>query len=415
MESKKALCSPIILVLLLLFSGWNIFVIKDSSYFREELTIVNELVDDGGISATDESLEKLKHNLEPELAQLNKISDVRTGETFDQAAEFFNYLTFDRQEHFLERELQSFYDLYLKEMYVNVAETMDEAYQSLDIKKIGEHEIENFELTGAAAETYRNEYARFSDRFDEMVASGEHKQWFFFGKQYFMHSLLFKTVFIHLVIESLILVVLATALISSYEFENRSQLVVYSTKKGRRVMVDKLIASLSVTSILTLSLFAITLGTYFVVFDYTEVWKTSINSGFNWEYNFPYVSWWDLSLSAYLLLGIGLLFICMLLLSVFSFCISVWLKNSYVTFIFFATIFIGLLTFPGYIPGSTNLIFLAGFNLSILLLSPHQWWMGSSGLTMFKYYELSTVIVWSIIYTIICFLSLKRFRKQDIH
>ncbi|MBS4220117.1 hypothetical protein KHA96_17530 [Bacillus sp. FJAT-49711] len=414
LECKKALSSPIILFLLLLFTIWNVFLVYNSSDFKEELEVVNQIAQEYGIAITDESLSRIQEGFAADLAYLNSITEEKGGQTFEHAADFFNQLSYENHDLYTNSELQSFYELQLKEMYVENAKSLDYEYGKFDIKKIGEATIEGYRLTGAAAETLRQEYTTFSTRFEELKQNGEHKQWFFAGKVYRMHSLLFSTFFKHILIEAMILIVLSTALITNFEYENRTQLVMYTARRGRKLMVDKLLASLITTSIITIFLLIVTLGFYFSVFDYSHLWNSSISSGFNWEYNFPYVSWWNFSFLTYLLLAVVVSYVSMLLFSIFTFSLSVLLKNSYFTFIVFSVIFIAFFILPSFLPGSINLKLLAGFNLSSLVLNPQQWWMGSSGLTMFKYYEVGTIFAWSAIFTILCFLSLKKFTKQDI-
>src|SRR5690606_19059189 len=154
----------------------------------------------------------------------------------------------------------------------------------------GEEKVKKYALNGTAANILRKEYKKFAERFEEMVENEEHKQWFFAGKVYFMHSFLFKTIFLHIIIESLLLVILATALIMNYEFESRTHLVTYATRRGRKLVKDKLAASLMIAAILTAIVLAVTLVTYFTIFDYSHMWKTSISSAFNWEYNIPNIA-----------------------------------------------------------------------------------------------------------------------------
>lgn len=413
-ECKKALLSPIIVCLLLLFTGWNIFIIYNASDFKEELPIVNELAGKYGARYTDALLATLDNEITTEVAQMNTITEKKTSQTFAGADDFFDQLTFEEQGRYTEKELDTFYDLFLKEMYRSAAASMDESYAGFDIQKIGESEITKFGLTGSAAETLRKEYEAFADRFATLQQNGEHRSWFFSGQNYHMHSLLFSTVFRHLVIEGMILVVLATALITNFEFEHRNQLVAYTTRRGRTLMADKLVASLLTILAIIIFLSVVTLGTYFTVFDYAHLWKTAISSGFNWENNFPYVSWWNWSFLTYFLMSLVLLFICMLLFSLFTFSISVLVKNSYFTFIIFASLFIAFFLIPGFIPNSTNFMLMSGYTLSTLVLNPHQWWMGTGGLAMFKNYEWMTITVWTIILIALCGFSFKKFARQDI-
>lgn len=413
-ECKKAFTSPIILALLILFSAYNIYLIYDSSDFKEELHVANELAETYGVNITDKSLLKLDQDLQKDLADFNMITDKKSSKTFGSAVEFFDQLRFEDQELYTEDEIRFFHSVYLKEMYAGTAETIDASYKEFDIERIGESEISKYGLSGTAAETLRKQYAKFSDRFDELQENEEHTQWFFTGKQYFMHTLLFKTVFKHIILESIILIVLATALITNYEFENRTHLVSYTAKRGRRLMVDKLAASLIVAMGITTFLLMITLGTYFMVYDYSHLFKSSISSAFNWEKNFPYVSWWNMSFLTYLIFGIILMYVCMLLFSAITFTISFISKNSYYTFFLFGAIFSVLFMLQGFVPTSSNLIFISGFNLSSLVLNPQVWFMSSKGLLLFKNYEFITVSVWTMIIIVLCIFCLKRFKKQAI-
>ncbi|WP_047983747.1 ABC transporter permease [Ornithinibacillus californiensis] len=413
-ECKKALTSPIILFLLLLFTAYNILIVSNSSDFNKELHVANDVANSYGVEITDETLLKMEKDLQEELTHLNNITEEKAGQSFSSAGEFFSQLTYERQEKYSEDQLDSFYTIYLKEMYLDTAKHIDESYQKIDIKELGENNIQNYGLSGAASESLSKQYEKFGNRFDEMKRNMEHKRWFFAGKVYSMHSQLFKQLFLPIIFESIILIVLSTALITNYEFENKAHLVTYATKRGRRLMVDKLVASLAVSTILSVVLLAVALIVYFKVFDYTHLWHSSISSAFNWETNFPYVSWWEMSFLQYLVGAIALFYICMLLFSCSTFAIAVLLKNSYFTFFGFIAIFTILFMLQGFMPKSSNLIFVTGFNLTSLVLNPHQWFMASNGLLVFKYYEVITVLVAVVVITILFVFVMKRFNKQDI-
>lgn len=409
-ECKKALSSPILLALFIVFSAFNIFVIISSSDHKEELKMVNEIIDQYGRDITANSLERLESDIQIDLAELNRM----TASEFTSIHEFFDGLRFEDQEKYNEKQWEFFNRLQLKEMYFNIAKSIDESYGEIDIQKLVEAEINKYNLSGNAAETLLHEYEKFSDRFDEMVQNGEHKQWFFAGKAYFMHSFLFKTVFLHIIIEALLLIVLTTALITTYEFESKTHLVAYSTKRGRKLMKNKLLASVTVATIIAVFLFAITLGTFFTVFDYSHVWNTSISSAFNWEYNFPNVAWWDQSVGVFLIGVIALVFIVLLLFVGLTFAISIAVKNSYISFFLMAALFVLMWLLPSFMPKSSILLFVSAYTLPTLLLAISSAFMGSSGLIMFENFEWMTIGCWTVITIAVSFMSYKRFKKIDV-
>lgn len=409
-ECKKAFKSPILIGLLLLFAAFNVFVIVDNSYFKDELKVVNQLVDKYGRHITDDSLLQFEKDLQDDLVTIKEI----TGQEFQSVYDFLGTLSYEDHDLYSEQDWRFIEQLQLKEMYFDMANDIDASYAMIDIQKVAEGTIAKYGLSGHAEKTLLQEYEKFSQRFEEMKQNEEHKEWFFAGKAYLMHSFLFKTVFLNMVIESLMLIILSTALITNYEFENRTQLVTYGTTRGRRLMKDKLGASVAMAALLTTAILVVTLSTYFIVFDYSNVWGTSINSAFNWEYNFPNVAWWNLSIGQFLSGAIAIVFITMLLFSGLTFTLTTFVKNSYIAAILMATLFVLALLIPGFMPTSSNLLFITSYSLSLLVLNTASSFMGSSGLIMFKNFEWMTTVCWTMITLVLCIFSLKWFNKKDI-
>lgn len=407
---QKALTSPILIGLLLLFIAFNIFVIMNNSYFKDELKVANELIEKYGREITDQSLLQFEKDLQANLIQLKEI----TGQQFSSVYDFVEQLPYEKRELYSEKDWHFIDQLQLKEMYFGMANDIDESYASIDLEKVAANDIARYGLSGNAEKTLLREYDKFSQRFEEMKQNGEHKEWFFAGKAYFMHSFLFKTVFQHIAIEALMLIILSTALITNYEFENRTHLVTYGTAKGRRLMKDKLGASVVMAVLLTTFILVNTLIAYFTVFDYMSLWRTSISSAFNWEYNFPNVAWWDLSVGSFLAGVIVIVYITMLLFSGLTFALTTLVKNSYTAAILMATFFVLALLIPGFMPTSSNLLFITSYNLSVLVLNIPASFMGSSGLVMFKNFEWLTTVCWTMITILFCLFSLKWFSKKDI-
>ncbi|MEJ8545010.1 hypothetical protein [Brevibacillus borstelensis] len=413
-ECKKAFSSPILVALLLLFASFNIFLIFSHSDLKEELQVANELTETYGGKITPESWHRFKQDLQADLVKLNEITRKKSGRDFHSVHEFLDSLHSKDRDLYSRQEWTFFTRLQVKEMYFALANSIDSQYSQLDWRKIAELEVEKYQLSGSAAMALLDGYDQLSQRFEQMKENGEHKQWFLAGKPYRMHSFLFRTMFGHLIFEALILIVLATALISNFEFENGTHLVTYSTKRGRGLMPDKLAASLLTATAITAILLFGTLGAFFSVFDYSSLWGSSISSAFNWEYNLPYVSWWNMSFATFLFCSILLVYACMLLFSAIAFAISLFVKNNYFTFFLCAAGFAIALLLPGFMPSFASLMLITGFNPAVLVMNPHMFFMGNSGLTMFKHYETITVGVWTMIASAFCCISVKTCKKQDI-
>lgn len=410
-ECQKVWKSPIFLVLILVFSAFNIFLIMSNSHMKNELKMANHLADTYGLQITDESLQLFEQDIQKDVDQLQTMTHTKSTSIY----EFLEQTSWDVYNAYSEKDKAFFHELELKEMYLNIAKNMETEYNKLSVEDMAEGTINMYRLSGKAAEMTKKEYEKLSVRLEEIKESGEYKQWAFAGNPYRMHSFLFRSLFRTLVFEALVLIVLATAFITNFEFENKTHLLSYSTKKGRAFMKNKLIASLIVSSIISFLLLAVTLGTYFSVFDYAHLWNSSISSLLNWEYNLPYITWWDMPFIKFLLLVILVLYSCMLLFSAIAFVISVFVKNSYFTFFIFTIFFAVGYLMTGFMPTSSVFLIISAFNLSVIVLNPHMLFSGQSGLgTMFQYFEVITIIVWTFIVLATSIFALKCFNKQEI-
>lgn len=417
-EFKKAIISPIILGLLAVFMVLNIFIISNNGYFRDELKALNKIVDKFGYKINDKMINEFDNYYNDQLNKMNEITSKKTSKTYESVLELFNDNEYSPQGYkggiYNEEEKKFISELNTVEVYYQYLKSIDERYSTIDTASIAESVINSARLSGKAADTLRKEYKKLGNRFEKLKENGEHKNLFFLGKIYKMHSFLFKTLFKVIIFEVMILVVLITASLVNYEFENGTHNLAYSSKRGRKIIVDKLFVSIISSIIITTIIMGLTLLAYFILFDYSGLWNVPISTAFNWEENLPYISWWNMSFAQYLFSAIGVVYICELLFAGITFVISKIIKNSYIVFFIFVIIFGGSILIPGFMPTSSNAIFITGFTPFCLILNPFLWFMGNGSSTVFKYYEIITVGVWSILLIILCTLCIKRFKRESI-
>jgi hypothetical protein len=410
LELKKILTSPIVIGLMVFFIGFNIFIIYSSAPPKEDVRLLNKVIDEYGTLMDGEARGKLKLSYESGLASWNE----KNGTEFKDLSEFFKQMGAN-PDAFPEKEMEKMVELSVQKSLFSTAEGLEGQYNHLDLLKNAETQIKLYGFSGKAAETIREQYKSLEPRLEEIIKGQEHLHLFHPGTIFRTHSLVFKTLFGLMIFEAMILVVLFTAFLAHYERDQGSDLVAFSTRRGRRLMWDKLISALLASFILTLLLMVGTLGSYFFAVDYSRLWTVPISTGFMIEPDGnPFISWWKLTFIEYLLLGLGLVLILQLLFTLITFVLSIWVRNSYFVFIIFAVAFgLGLLL-PGKMPMDSNLSLYTVFNPASLVLGVKKWWMESGAFTTFKYFEVITVSLWLSIFILAAWFSMKRFYQQNL-
>lgn len=406
LELKKILTSPIIIGLLLFFIAFNFYIIYTNAPAKEDVQQLNKVIDQYGTLMDEEARGELRASYENDLSSWNKRND----REFKNTSEFFK-----DSATFSEKEIRKIVELSVKESLLFTAEGLEEQFRSFDLMKSANVQIDLFGFSGHAAETIREQYKALEPRLEEIKSNQDHLHLHLPGTIFRTHSLVFKTLFGLMIFQAMILAVLFTAFLTHYEQDQGSHLVAYSTKRGRRLMWDKLCSALIASFVITGFLMAGTMGTYFLTVDYSQLWNVPISTGFLIEPDgSPLISWWDLTFIEYLLLGLAFILILQLLFTLITFVLSIWVRNSYFVFIIFAVAFeLGLLL-PGKMPMDSNLSLYTVFNPSSLVLGSKKWWMESGAFTPFKYFEVITVSLWLSVFILAVWFSMKKFHQRNL-
>lgn len=403
-EMKKALTSPIVLILFVAFLGFNGFQILSQSHAKEEINAVNDLIATYGRTITDESLSKLLNDLNEDAEQLG-------GQ--DGAESFLNELTYERYEAFSQTEkeqvdrLELFYTYYIK------GRDVEERYKGIHMDELRSEFLVSVKESSRFEKFMSQEFTNWEERYEEIVATEEYKEWFFLG-EYKMHSEMYRSLMKNVALQSVILIVLMTALVTNYEVEQRTQLLLYTTQKGRFLMRNKFAASLLLATLTFFMLLIPSFILYFTIYDFSEVWQTVVSSGLNWEYKLPYITWWELEVWQFFLLAIAVEWGVVILIAVLGFCLSLWIKNTYFTWILSMAVLIGLFLLPSVFNAYPALQFVTLLNVTTLLLNPHMYFSGGITLTMVQYFEVWSLLIGFAVATILSILSYRRFMKKDV-
>jgi hypothetical protein len=412
-ELKKAFQSPVVSILIVLFLFFNFWLIYKHAGIREELKVTNQLVERFGYKIDSEMSAKLQAYYQSKLQKMNELTSEKFGKTYERAGDFFSEYGYGN-EALSEEELHFITETAIVESYYELIQRIDETYRHLDLSQNAKMDIKGYGLSGKTAEKTIEYYKRLNTRLDELIEAGEHKNLFFIGYVYHMHSFLFKDLMRQMIFEVMILVVLITGHVTTYEFQNQTYLTAYASKRGRRLMLDKLIANLLASLCICAVILGATLPVYFLIFDYSGLWGVPISSFFNSEFPFPYISWWKMPFGLYLSCALGLFIICQLFFTVITYSIAIWIKNSYLVYAVFAILFGFCSLIPGIIPQESTAIFWTRYTPFSLILNPHLWFIGWN-VFFPKNYEWMTVVIWTCLLAIVTVVTFLKFNKEQFN
>ena len=414
-EIKKIIKSQIILFLIIAFLIFDLFLVFSKFYVKDELKVLNNIIDEVGYKVNDDMMADFKVYYEKNLESFNDVIYKKEGKKHLSVSE---YLNSDNpgiyEDKYTEEEKNQIVNTSIIESYYLSIPELKKEYEKIDFIEMINPTIKSVRASNGGAELIKDGLIKFDERFKTLIKNQEHMELSFNGKAYKMHSFLYREVLGAVVFQIMILIALIVSFLVNYENENSTSLVVYSSRRGRNLILDKLKAITYTVVPISTGLLAIVLTTYFSIYDYSRVFNTSINSFFNWETSFPYVGWFNLSVKEYFILILIIIYISIFIFIGIAFVVARFIKNSYVSFVV-CCILNGIgFVLPSLAPTSTKLFIYATLTPFTLIINLNARFMQNS-FTNFKYYELITIGIWVGIIACAIHYSIKSFKKCSIN
>jgi len=297
-----------------------------------------------------------------------------------------------------------------------------DVFEGYETQSIGERYIAAAGSTGYWAQMMRDKYTALQKVVDDKARNDESLTLYFAGSTHFRHQFLFNTLLGWLLIEGVLMTVLLVLLSIGYENIHGTESVVYSTKKGRLILVPKFAASVSAGLAAFALLALLTLLIYFVMNDYGGVWRSSVSSLFNYRSDLitgtrPVLTWYSFNVLTYLLamlvIGVG----AMLCFSLIALGIGMLVRNSYIAFLLILIANALCIVVPAQIPQDLP-VGLAVRYLAVLspigLWLKHDLWFTDGDIdTVWPHFEIVGLGVSFVVLTVFCLLAAKYFRRKD--
>jgi len=294
-------------------------------------------------------------------------------------------------------------------------------FETHNTTEIGETYITALNLSGRTADRMRAKYAALQYTADAAATFGYSYASYFGTPTQLMHINLFHGVagvLGRLLMQGMLLSALLALLAVGYEQINNTEHTIYATKTGRRILRHKIAAGI-VAGVGAYALLAtITLAAYFIMFDFSGVWGSSVSSGFNYIVNImgtrPFTTWRSFTVLSYFLaslsLGLGLV-ICFSLMGVIIGSLS---KNGYIGFLMLVLVNAVCFALPLVIPRHLYAYFIPFHTPIWLWWNSHLWFTDGSVITLWRNFELWGLGISLLTLAALCVLAVKNFEKRNI-
>ena len=297
----------------------------------------------------------------------------------------------------------------------------ENVFQHYNTSEVAEIYVSALGLTGSVAERMKAKYDALQVVVDESAIAGYSFSPYFGDYTYFMHLNLFANfgVLGRLLLQGALLAVLLALLCVGYEQINHTEHSVYTTKTGRRIMRCKIAASLAAGAGIYALLAIITLAIYFTVFDFSNVWNSSVSSGFNFIWDElaglrPFATWQSFTVASYLWASLGVSLGLVICFSLMGAVVGTLSKNGYIGFLVVLLLNAVCLFLPGMISENSYAHFVAAHTPIWLWNNSRLWFTEGKFFTLWQNFELWGTGISLLILAAFCILAVKRFEKRNI-
>ena len=297
---------------------------------------------------------------------------------------------------------------------------MTNLYQDYDLTPLSDFYQDYVKSSPLAARAMAQKYDRLAQRVDHLAQTGAAMDLYAGPITHESHQFLFGTLLRAVMGEGAILGMLATLYLLGYENLHRTESMAYTTRMGRRLLRRKLGVAVVLSLALHLLLALVTLGVYFLLWDYSGLWRASVSSQFNYLVDLliqrPFLTWTDFTLAGYLAavlaLGGGVTCACCLLAAL---CGSL-VRNTYLAAL--ALMLLCLLPLAGTAACAQGGLWMAFYLISIhpacLWLSCNAWFTELGLNALVPWQETQGLTLALLLLAAALWLALRHFQRKDM-
>lgn len=223
---------------------------------------------------------------------------------------------------------------------------LENVFQHYSTEALGQEMIDFFQIQGSVAEKMKEKYERLTSVVHELAeeqaalevgAAGETMSFFTF-----IRNRLFRVI----LGESLIFALLLGLYGSTSERLTKTDVLVITSKTGRKTQVSKYVASLILTFLFYVTMVILTFGIFNHMHPVGVLWETSMSTQFHLNVyvpqslEIPFIPWQPMTLLNYTILSIVLGGLLIILCHGFNFLVGLWTDHLFRGFIVFIVIYV---------------------------------------------------------------------------
>lgn len=307
---------------------------------------------------------------------------------------------------------------YLDQLIMETSSAID-IFDDYNTSKIAECYIDALGVEGKLAEIIRYKYSLLQESVDKKASTNESLTIYFASDTRNYHDFLFGGVMKWLLTEGILFAALVTLLSVGFEYINKTDQVVYASRKGRKLVVQKLSASLLIGLGAYLLLTIFTLLVYFSLNSYDGIITSSVSSVFNYINDIlvgmrPFTTWYSFTVFTYLLAVIAASAGLILSFVLMAFTIGVLIKNSYIGFVVFLIINAMFIALLSNLPNDKLITYVWALTPAGLWLKQFSWFTDGGLDILVPNFEIVGITMSMGLLLVSCVFAGNYFRRRDL-
>lgn len=282
-------------------------------------------------------------------------------------------------------------------------------YESVQSSDLAYSYCGSIQLSGSAAEYVRTQFGRLDDAMRE--AAGQELTFF---PAYRMRIFQFITTYLLYAVnlEGIVIAIIVTLYCVDFERSSRTLSTVYSTRKGKRIIKDKLLAAVAGSLICLMVIAGITFLMAGSLFPVKTIVNTKLSNPLVNLQGAPCITRVPMTIGTYLCLSLGISCILAVIYSLGSFFLGLKAKNGYYAFSILVILLGIMRIISSAAPRFTCMFFWTQYNPLDMALKAGTWLLYGTNSFSPPGYEGCTAALWLTVCVVGCIFGIRSLEKS---